>query len=501
MRLRISLCITALGLSALATSARAQTTQPAPADRFATLRAGFQRWLDSTGAPSVAIAVAHNGKIVWEEAFGWANREKRIRATPHTMYSLASITKPFTATGLMILAERGQISLDSAANAYLGPGKLMARVGSARDATVRRVVSHTAGLPYHFQFFYDNGGYSPPPMDETFRRHANLLFAPGTQFEYSNLGYGILDHIIARRSGRSYADFMRREVFLPLGLSETAVLESAPTGAAYAERYDEKQRPIPFYTFDHSGASAIYSSAHDLARFGMFHLKNRVGGQRPILKDETIDLMQTAVSPALYGLGFRIDPEDYGFKRVFHGGSMPGVNTMLRIYPSENLALAVLTNAEINFGGLLADIAATFIPRFADSLSKRRAALAAQGASPAPAAPSFSPPASLVGEWIGAIHSWDGSLTLNLTVPPNGPVIAQVGNAPAAPVIRPRLQGGRFIAVIDGRIPTPDARWPHSIVLNVVLDDPNALTGQATAVTSGDVSHFGLSSFVLLRKR
>lgn len=100
-----------------------------------------------TGAKlaSIAVAVAHGGKIIWEESFGWADREKMIAATPQTMYSLASISKPITATGLMTLVERGAIDLDKPANEYLGTGKLTGHAGEATGATVRRVLSHTAG--------------------------------------------------------------------------------------------------------------------------------------------------------------------------------------------------------------------------------------------------------------------------------------------------------------------------------------------------------------------
>src|SRR5688572_32186710 len=101
--------------------------------------------------PSLAVAVARDGEVLWEEAFGWADRENRIAATPHTLYSLASISKPITATGLMILKERGLIDLDRPINDYLGHAKINVRVGDPAAATVRRVANHTAGLPLHYR--------------------------------------------------------------------------------------------------------------------------------------------------------------------------------------------------------------------------------------------------------------------------------------------------------------------------------------------------------------
>jgi hypothetical protein len=182
----------------------------AHADRFDDIRDHIRERLVADSIPSLSVAVVRDGRILWEEGFGWADRERRIAATEHTAYSLASVTKPITATGLMTLVESGAIDLDAPVNAYLGGAKLRARVGDANAATVRRVANHTSGLPVHYQFFYADEPYRPPSRDETILRYGNLVAAPGERHEYSNLGYGVLDYVIQRVSGESYAEFMRR---------------------------------------------------------------------------------------------------------------------------------------------------------------------------------------------------------------------------------------------------------------------------------------------------
>ena len=117
------------------------------ADQFDPVRERIAKGLVDTNLPSIAVAVARDGQIIWEQGFGWADRENRVPATEHTTYSLASISKPITATGLMVLRQRGKIDLDKPANDYLGEAKLVARVGDAAGATVRRVANHTSGLP------------------------------------------------------------------------------------------------------------------------------------------------------------------------------------------------------------------------------------------------------------------------------------------------------------------------------------------------------------------
>ena len=120
-------------------------------DRFGKVRDLIGSKIVELGTASLAVTVAQEGKILWEEGFGWANREKRVAANHHTIYSLASITKPITATGLMILKEQGKIDLDAPINSYLGEAKLKSWIGNADDATVRTIANHTSGLPLHCQ--------------------------------------------------------------------------------------------------------------------------------------------------------------------------------------------------------------------------------------------------------------------------------------------------------------------------------------------------------------
>ena len=275
--LRLSRSCSFFVLVAIASLAVAKADE-AKGDKFGPLREKIRRALVDQQIPSLAIAVAKDGEIVWEQGFGWADRENRRAANEHTMYSLASISKPITATGLMILVKRGELRLDDPVNQHLGETGLTQRVGQNSQATIRRLANHSSGLPLHYQFFYNDEPFERPPFDESLRRYGILMSAPGERFQYANFGYGVLDDLIRRKSGTSYAEFMRREVFLPLGLTHTTVDIPAELQHVTAVRYGPNQTPIPFYTFDHPGASAVFSSAHDLVRFGMFLLHRRGPG-------------------------------------------------------------------------------------------------------------------------------------------------------------------------------------------------------------------------------
>ncbi|MBL8269313.1 serine hydrolase domain-containing protein, partial [Steroidobacter sp.] len=417
-------------------------------DPFDDVREHIRAGLIEGSVPSIAVAVAKDGKVIWEEGFGWADRERRIPASEHTMYSLASISKPITATGLMTLVQARKVRLDAPANDYLGNAKLRARVGSALDGTVRRLADHTSGLPLHYQFFYADESAVVPSMDETILRYGNLVTAPGEKFNYSNLGYGVLDHIMARVSGLTYAEFMRREVFIPLGLTRTSVGVGAGLEQYTATRYSTEGQPLPFYDFDHPGASAVFSSAHDLVRFGLLHLKTLQRDQRAILTDAAIDEMQRLPAGGNgdgYGLGFFIDDRS-GVRVVSHNGGMPGVATTLRLFPESKLAIAVLSNSDSRLPRSTAE-------RIAQILLPQIKPIAGKWPEPKP----FTAPPDLLGVWRGVLETYAKNVPLELRFMKDGDVHASVGGEHVLLVNDATFTDGQFAGVIEARLGTPDA--------------------------------------------
>jgi len=453
--------------------------RPAAADEFDAVRSRIRREIASTNAPSIAVAVARNGRIIWEEGFGWADREKRFPATEHTMYSLASISKPITATGLMLLVQAGKIRLDRPVNDYLGAAKVRARVGDAAQATVRRVANHSSGLPLHYQFFYADEPFRPPPMDETIRRYANLVTMPGEKYEYSNLGYGILDYVMARVSGKAYPDFMRDEVFARLGLKNMSVNTGSGFGKSEAIRYGSDGAPIPFYDFDHRGGSAVYASVHDLVRFALFHLKARVPGQARILSDESITEMQkpTMVTgpQAGYGIGWAVSDTPAGYRVVSHTGGMGGVSTSLRLVPAGKLAVAVLCNASSSLPHAIADeIFRIMLPKWKDG---RRPP--APGAKPG----EFQPPPDLAGGWKGKLHTYKDEIPLRLQIRESGEMVGQLAGQPESTFANTRSADGVISGRVKGDIGAEDAnRRPYLLHFTLKLRG-GVLNGPATAVS------------------
>ena len=476
-------------------------------DQFEPVRARIAKALVDHNIPSISVAVVREGQIVWEQGFGWADRENRVLASEHTMYSIASISKPITATGLMVLKQRKLIELDKPINDYLGEAKLRARVGDAAEATVRRVANHTSGLPLHYQFFYADESYRPPVFDETIRRYGNLVTVPGERFQYSNLGYGVLDDIIARVGGKKFGDFMREEVFLPLGMTQTSIDVGSGLELHQAIRYTSDGKRIPFYEFDHPGASAVYASAHDLARFAMFHMKEHLGDQKAILDDSTIEEMQVPTSGASgrggYGIGWG-SGEMRGHRMVSHTGGMPGVATMCGFFPAERVAIVVLTNTSSPMTQRITEmISAIVLPEQKEKDNNKDKEPKAATAPSNDSAPSgnFVPSAELIGRWNGHVTTPKGDTPLVLVIKDSGDVHVRLENQLETLLNGPSFQGGFLRGRFISELPTDDTRrQPYQIHLELKLRE-QILNGSATAITAPNVrGAFAITHWVELKR-
>jgi CubicO group peptidase (beta-lactamase class C family) len=494
--------LTSLFLLASLTSCGTEGQELSPA-QFEELRAQFRSYLTDTGVPSFAVGAAKDGKIIWAEGFGYANKERRIPASASTMYSVGSISKPMTATAVMLLAERGLIDLNKPANMYLPPPGLRAFAGAAEDATVKRIMHQTAGLPMYWHFYKGDAGNRPIP-EQIAQRFGILTSTPGERYEYSNLGYSLLATIVERVTRGSFPEFMRKEIFEPLGLTRTAIFVEPPDADSVAPRYLGKGEISPFYDYHLRGASAVYASVHDLLRFGMFHLKNHLADQKQIVSTKSIEAMQEATDPKLprsrYKIGWDVG-ERFGYDVVTHGGGMPGVRSMLLLLPAENITVAVVSNGESAVLPRIYDpVLAALLPDYGEKWRKQSA-----GQEP-PRPGTFAPPDQLIGDWIGKIVTYKETIPVELSCKRDGSVafIVRPNTADSKYVTdlagTPRIQGGLFIANFRTQIPMEEAGTAAATTyLKVKLGDA-VMSGMALAVCEKET--FALPSYVeLIRKK
>ena len=301
--------------------------------------------------PGLSAAVTYNSRRVFERAYGDAVRQarRRRRVTPTTCYRIASISKVFTATALMQLAERRIVRLDDRVQRYLP--WFRARRGASLDAiTIRQLLSHTAGVARDGTDHWSSDRF-PTIVDlQAYAREGLAVYAPLERWKYSNVGYAILGQVVAAASGRPYEEQVRAAILAPLRLAHTgfaltpAVLGTLATG--YGRAFGDRARQ-PFAHPDARGlraAAGLVSNARDLCTF----MSAQFPGSGLLLDDLSKREMQQPHWPrgddGHYGLGYHIwSVDDRAI--VGHGGGFQGFRTAIGMDPERRIGVAVLTNA------------------------------------------------------------------------------------------------------------------------------------------------------------
>jgi CubicO group peptidase (beta-lactamase class C family) len=404
-------------------------------------------------ATGVAVAVAHHGRIVWEEGFGWANRETGAKVTPRTPFTLASITKPFTTTMFMTLVAEGKVSLDEPANKYLANSRIVSSDGNADGATVRRLGAHASGLPMTFEGYFRNEAAFAPTPDMLLRNYGQLAYPPGSVYEYSNIGFAALSAIASNLTGTDFGTLMTRRVLTPLGLHDSFFDASVARLSASAVRYDDSGNPIPFYTTSTPASGELYSSAHDLARFAIFNMKRHGHDRAPILNDRWIDELNKPVFVGPSGVattfGWFSGHLKSGVPVIFKTGGQPGVATLLYMIPAENLACLVLTNRsngqELTHS-VCDQILASYLPESTPP---------PENAGPSPSA--FVATRDVAGRWEGMLTNDGAKMRVTLEIQSSDSATIALGEKTPEKITEMQSEGMGFTGTSVGWIESADA--------------------------------------------
>ena len=466
---------------------------------FSEVRKLIQTQMAARGIPSISIAVAQHGEIIWEEAFGLADKEKGIAATSDTMYYVASVSKTFTATGLKVLEERKQIDFDRPINDYIKPMAVSSPLWNTKEATVGRVATHMSGLTTFGRNCYADQSNCRISAAETIKRYGILFWAPGDHFDYSNLGYGILGEAIQHVSHKSYADFMRDEVFLPLGMNRASVGIGPGFEKYAAVRYSSVNGRRPLAYSASPGASGIYCNAHGLALFGMFHLKAHLRNQKAILSDKSIDVMQNSTvstgGSSRYGLGWWVHEDLNGYRGLLGQGGTDDAMAFLRLIPSEEIAVVVLTNTGDDFPPkLLDEILSELLPPY------RMNRATASNAKPKP---ETKPSTSIVGNWTGRIKTYRRDLPLTLSISDAGDVQAKLDSVASTPLNKFEFtERGLIGRLTGGKLGTDEDTGtdPYDFDVELYVKDDTLYGAVTTRPRPGSFRGARLSYWVELKK-
>ncbi len=340
MSYRLRLLFVVQTIYVLISACVAQGQNPAPADAVSDyVKAEMQR----QHIPGLALLVARDGKIVRAEGFGLANVELQVPVKPETVFQSGSVGKQFTATSVMMLVEEGKVGLDDKLTKYFPNAP-----DQWNEVTVRELLSHTGGFgdyPKNFDFRKDWTEDELLMMVEGIPQ----AYAPGTKWEYSNLGYLTLGILIHRVTGEFYGDFLQQRIFQPLGMSSTRIISEADIVPNRAAGYrlvkgelknQEWVAPMVNTTADGS----LYFSILDLAKWDAALYTEK------LLKRSSLNLMWTPVklkngqpNQSNYGFGWFID-ERNGHRCIHHDGSWQGFETAINRYVDDQLTVVALTN-------------------------------------------------------------------------------------------------------------------------------------------------------------
>lgn len=300
------------------------------------------------GASAVSVAVLRGGELAHLEAYGVVSADNDAPATPELLFQAASISKPVSAIGAMMLVDDGRIDLDADVETYLEDWSLPNESGD--PATLRELLSHTAGVSVPSYPGFEKGA-ELPSLKEILEGAPNAYSAPvaviGSQGEYaySGGGYMVVQKIIEDVAASSFSEFMDARVFAPTGMTASS-FDQYPDAEAVVfghdwrgARLDDGWQPYP-----QLAPAGLWTTPRDLARLMQSYFAAYHGDRRQILSPESARAMAAPVA-ADTGLGFGVEGDGAG-KRLTHAGWTIGYRSYLLFYPETGDGVIAMANAQ-----------------------------------------------------------------------------------------------------------------------------------------------------------
>ncbi len=371
-----------LGVSARIFSIQAGAGGPGEQGAFAASRAALaekSKRVDALMAPwskgdtpGAAIVVIQDGRVVHERGYGLANLETRTPIRPDTVFDLASVSKQFSAMAIMVLAERGKLSYDDSLSKFFPEFPPY-----ARKITIRHLLDHTSGLPDYMDLFAKTGkinkdgkmgGFEPTSRDavELLARQKELLFDPGEKYEYSNSGFAVLGQIVEKASGERFAKFLKDNIFQPLGMNSTLVLdETRPRIKNRAISYSREGNGYKDIDYDPLnwiyGDGNVNTTIEDMVKWDQALYTEKLVKQSTLRQAFTSGKLNNGRAIG-YGFGWRV-AKRFGLNCLSHGGLWVGFASYIMRFPDQHFTVIVLSNlAQFPTDTLTPKIAKIYLP-------------------------------------------------------------------------------------------------------------------------------------------
>jgi CubicO group peptidase (beta-lactamase class C family) len=316
----------------------------------------FRQW-NRNNSPGCTLAIVRDGEILYKKAYGMSNLRYDLPNTTTTIFRAGSNSKQFTAFAILLLEEEGLVGLDDDVRMYVPEVP-----DFGKTITLRHLLHHISGLRDFYELFAFSGRHimaDPVDKEQTFAlisRQKKLNFDPGEQFIYSNTGYFLLAEIVARVSGKSFAEFVNERIFEPLGMTHSQFRDNY---LAIVKNFADPYAPNPDGGFlqmsintSTVGAEGLLTTVEDLAKWDQNFYTPIVGSQRILQKMHQKAILNNGTQNP-YAVGIIVD-EYKGRKLVFHGGDIGGYHGNIVRFPEEHFSILTLSNnADLNSGVLL----------------------------------------------------------------------------------------------------------------------------------------------------
>ena len=402
---------------------------------------------EGSDRPGVVVAHVRNGDVAFSRGYGMAHLQWGIPNADDIKFNLGSASKQFTGFAVLLLEQRGRLTLDQDVREFLPELPDLGPV-----VTIENLLTHTSGYRELLDLLYMTGREPEDQFDQqevliALRRQPALQDEPGTVFRYNNSGYLLAALVVERVSGRSFSDFLEEEVFGPLGMHDTEVRsERGKIIPRAAEGYQLSavrgfRRGVQNAPF--CGPSNVYSTVHDLARW-MRQLKTGELGGKELVERLTTPMVLADGTQTIYALGLRVD-EDRGLRRFRHSGGAMSFRSWFAYYPDLDEGLVLLSNTSEFHRESVGEIADLLVPRPGGSSSGGGAAGSTTVFPPDPIAtgPVWEPDAEELAACSGRFFS-DELQTIWRLVPIDGVLHARhhrLGDRPLVPSRGDRFRG------------------------------------------------------------
>lgn len=306
---------------------------------------------DITG---LAIGIVKENEIVYAQGFGVKNIETKKPITTKSLFHMASVSKPFSATAIMQLVEKGKVDLDDPVVKHLSYFKLNDE--RYKEITVRQMLGHISGMPDVLFYFWHKPEYDDEALERYVRslNEKKLIAAPGEKYSYSNMAFEILGDLIAKVSGISFEDYIKKNILDPVEMYESTFLKKNVSPELATTPHMKQKTNVVIskvypYNRAHAPSSTLHSNVMEMCNWAMVNMNKGTFRGKQILKSSSYDLLW---EPAKLGDGVKKGPCGLswrigyyrGLKTISHGGRDIGYTSYFVMLPEKSIAVVVLSN-------------------------------------------------------------------------------------------------------------------------------------------------------------